>query len=377
MTEQVRMVWLDALRLIAGVSMVGLHATADSMGQPFAAFETSERIAPMLLRAVIYTARTELFLIISVFLLLLALETRPKTYAAVMRIQARRLLVPFAFWTLFYAAYNLIKAETFGYAAPYIDQLSKPFEWFGFFLLGDVKYHMHFIPTLFGLLLFYPLFRLAQQFPMIGLMVLACLAAKREMDVFVWSTFWGQEGLPYLVRGVKILTYCGYGMVAGAALGIWQQVEPAVRRQWFVLIAFVGAMLFLIKLIATYKTIETAQWQHGFTPGYWADFLMPVVLFMGCLCLGHLRWPSVISKWAPYSFGIYLCHPIFLDVSEILLRGTAWPPIAQVGFKIAVAIPLTTALVVLLSRNSVLGWTVGMGHLPRVPGFNKLKVKGI
>jgi len=92
-----RLVWLDSLRLIAGVSMVGLHATSDAMGQPFAQFDQADRILPMLVRAVIYTARTELFLIISVFLLLMALDNRPKTYRATIAVQARRLLIPFVF----------------------------------------------------------------------------------------------------------------------------------------------------------------------------------------------------------------------------------------------------------------------------------------
>ena len=70
-----RLVWLDSLRLAAGVSMVGLHATSDATGQPFVDYTQAERVAPMLLRAVIYTARTELFLIISVFLLLMALRS--------------------------------------------------------------------------------------------------------------------------------------------------------------------------------------------------------------------------------------------------------------------------------------------------------------
>ena len=65
-----RQTWIDALRLTAGLSMVGLHATADATGQPFPDAELAERVAPMLLRAVLYTARTELFLIISLFLLL-------------------------------------------------------------------------------------------------------------------------------------------------------------------------------------------------------------------------------------------------------------------------------------------------------------------
>ena len=112
-----RQTWIDALRLFAGVSMVGLHVTADAQGQPFPDADPAARLAPMVLRALLYTARTELFLMISVMLLLMALSRRPRSYGTVMAEQARRLLIPFVFWTAFYAVYNLLKAWTLGYEA--------------------------------------------------------------------------------------------------------------------------------------------------------------------------------------------------------------------------------------------------------------------
>lgn len=359
-----RLVWVDALRLMAGVSMVGLHATADPSGQPWPDYPAEDRILPMLLRAVIYTARTELFLIISVFLLLMALDARPKSYGKTMAVQARRLLIPFAFWTGFYALYSLIKADAFGYMDAVLQELQSPGAWLGYVTLGSVKYHMHFIPTLFGLLLFYPLFRLAQRYPFLGLMVIACLLIKRELDGFIYPTFWGDAVLPYLVRGVKILTYVGYGLVAGSCLGLWQRQTMQTRAQMVPLVLFFGALLFLFKLIATYKTVETGQWPFGYTAGYWADFLMPVALFGLCMALAHKHWPPIISRLASYSFGIYLCHPIFLDMAEIALRESALSPIVLIAVKIGFTIPATCLFIFGLSRLRVLAWTIGLGPLP-------------
>ncbi len=372
-----RLTWLDSLRLTAGVSMVGLHSTSDSMGQPFTQYDQAERVLPMLLRAVIYTARTELFLIISIFLLLMALDKRPKTYGATIAVQARRLLVPFLFWTVFYAFYNLIKAGAFGYQDAVFQALASPFEWVGYVLLGSVKYHMHFIPTLFGLILMYPLFIIAKRYPILGLLVFVCLLIKRDLDAFVFSHFWGTEALPYLVRGVKIVTYAGYGLIAGAFLGLWQQTTAQWRERFVPLLLFFAALLFTIKLVATWKTVETGKWPFDYAGGYYADFLMPIVLFAVALALGHRNWPMILTRLAPYSFGIYLCHPIFLDLIEIWVSGETLSPIGQVSVKIIAAIVLTSALVWILERTRVLGWTVGLGPLPNFENSDKKTKRGM
>lgn len=369
------MIWLDCLRLMAGVSMLGLHSTADPTGGAWAAYAMDDRVAPLAVRAIVYIARTELFLIISVFLLLSALERRPRSYGATIREQSRRLLVPFLFWTVFYAGYGLIKADAFGYFDSAFAEITDPTSWIGYLLLGDVKYHMHFLPTLFGLVLFFPLFHLAVAHPWLGFTVLGFLMLRHQLDAFVYSTFWGTEALSYLVRGVKILTYAGYGMVAGAALGVWQRTTPEERGKWFALVAYFGGLLFLVKIIATWKTIETGQWQFAYVPGYWADFLMPVVLFAGCMALSYKDWPETISKLAPYSFGIYLCHPIFLDLCEVWLNGTALSPLAQVGIKIGFTLSATCALVLLLKRIPLLAWTIGLGPLPNLVPYPVLKKK--
>lgn len=363
MADQGRLIWLDAMRLCAGVSMLMLHCTADPTGQPWAAWPEVERWAPMLVRAVLYIARTELFLMISIFLLLMALDRRPRSYAETMTEQCRRLLIPFAFWTLFYAFYELIKADAFGYAASHWTQLTDPWAWARYLLLGEVKFHMHFIPTLFGLVVMYPLFRIAVEHPWIGVGVIACLVLKRELDAFVWSTFWGTDALPWLVRGVKILTYAGYGLVAASFYGLWKRFGTQMGA-WVPLVGFAMGLLFLIKLIAVEKTVAAGAWPFGYTPGYWADFLMPVMLFLLAMLAAGRAWPPILSRLAPYSFGLYLCHPMVLDLIEIALRDSPLPPIGQVGIKIAGTLAATSLIVAGIARLSPLAWTIGLGPLP-------------
>lgn len=359
-----RMVWIDALRLAAGVSMVILHASADPRGAPWVDYAQAERVFPIILRTIAYSARTELFIIISVFLLLLSLEQRPRSYPAVVGQQLRRLMIPFVFWVLFYAVYNLLKANAFGYLPAQLEALYSPSAWIGFLVLGDVKYHMHFLPTLFCIVVFYPLFEQARKTPILAFAILACLMAKREIDLFVWSEFQGSEILPFLVRAVKVTTYLGYGLVAAAALGFLERTTTAQRRGWISLVAYAIFLLALIKVVAAYKTVVLATWPHNYTAGYWADFLMPVLLFLLCMLAGHLPWPKILTQLAPYSFGIYLCHPVFLDVAEIILMHSNSTPAAQMLFKIAAALPLTSLVVMLLAKSKHLAWTVGLGPFP-------------
>ncbi len=363
--EAGRHAWIDALRLFAGVSMVGLHVTADAQGQPFPDVEPAARVGPMLLRAALYSARTELFLMVSILLLLLALRRRPRAYGAVIGLQARRLLLPFLVWTVFYSFYGLMKAQAFGYGAGAMERLGTVQGWVGFLLLGDVKYHMHFIPTLFCLLLFYPVLRLAENWPVLGLAVVPALALKQQLDPLVYGALWGSDMLGYAVRAVKVVTYLGYGMVAGATLGLWRQTTADQRARWIKPVVAAAAGLFALKLMTTARVIQSGQWVHDSFWGYWADNLMPVVLLMLCLALAPRLWPAGIARRSRYAFGLYLCHPIFLDLAEVILADRALTPSQSIALELMWTLTATALFVRAVSRVPALAWTVGLGPLPR------------
>ncbi len=367
-----RLVWLDSLRLIAGVSMIGLHATSDAAGQPFVSYEPAQRIAPMIIRAVVYTARTELFLIISIFLLLMALDKKPRNYRFVMRQQTQRLLIPFVFWTVFYAFFNMVKANHFGYLNFVVEQIFSWKSWVGYLLLGDVKYHMHFLPTLFALVLLFPLYQLAADRIWIGFCVILLLFFKREIDVFLWSSFSTISGFDYVVRAVKIAAYSGYGFVAGSMYGIWRNHTQTLAVRWTDYTLTLSVIVLVgIKLWATQKIVLSGEWQHNFTAGYWADFLMPIVLFACLMRFASSYWPPILSKLAPFSFGIYLCHPIFMDFSEILISGLVLSPISQVVLKILLVTASTSIFVWCVSQLRISAWTIGLGQMPDIKIFNR------
>lgn len=367
-----RLVWVDGLRIIAGVSMVGLHASSDINGQPFVDFSAWQRSGPVFFRSIMYLARTELFIIISLFLLFMSLDNRPRGYGKVILEQSKRLVRPFLFWVVFYAFYRLIKAHYFGYDAAIWAQLSNPLEWLGYVVLGDVQYHMHFLPTLFGLVLLYPVCMIAIEKPWVGVLVLLGLFAKREIDIWLWGHAGVIPMVDYMIRFVKIMTYLGYGFVAAAALGIYKRIGGSGGiAPYFHAILFAGVILYLLKLVYSFRVIEYGNWQFSYAPGFWADFLMPIVLFFLCMSSQRINQFTWLSRLAPYSFGIYLVHPIFLDVAEIALWNVALNPMIFVLLKAVWAVSLASIMVVVLSRTPGLGWTVGLGNFPKLSQISR------
>ncbi len=360
-----RMAWLDTIRVFAGVAIIGVHSSADAMGGPFSKYAMDERIFPVLFRSLVYVARSELFIIISLFLLIMSLDRKPRDYVSVVKTQAKRLLIPFVFWVIFYAFWRLIKANYFGYADNLITDMQSTTTWLGYFVLGDVQYHMHFLPTLFGVAIMFPLYRLAVNRPEIGLVVLFCLAAKLSIDQFMWGNLAKEPYFQYLLRFVKILTYAGYGMVAASFYGILKRdFNKTLGKQIGMVAIFIGIVLFALKLVLSYKVILAGKWIYGYAPGYWADFLMPAVLFLVFMSFRHLNWPSVFSKIAQFSFGLYLLHPAILDMLEIGLSSYEFAPAELVIVKFALALTGTATVVFIISKISLLSWTIGIGDIP-------------
>jgi surface polysaccharide O-acyltransferase-like enzyme len=359
-----RMVWLDGLRLTAGLSMVVLHASADSNGLPWIQAEMMDRIPPILVRTLVYCARTELFIIISLFLLLRSLDLRPRNYRETVTEQARKLLIPFLIWTIFFSGYNLIKADAFGYYDSALAEVTNPVSWLSYIFLGAVKYHMHFVPTLFAIILLHPIYRLSVRMPVLGLGVLFCLMVKWSLDDFVYAQLWGNPVLPWLVRLIKVLTYIGYGLVAGSLVALLERARGVNLAQFLPVILFGGVLLFAVKLTGIWYTIHDGAWPFSYLPLFWADFLMPAVLFVAAMAMADRHWPDILSRLAPYSFGIYLSHPIFLDLAEVFLRDVTAKPIVLVLGKAGFALFCAASLTFAISKTPALAWTVGLGPLP-------------
>ncbi|RED18033.1 acyltransferase [Pontivivens insulae] len=364
-----RLVWFDANRVWAAVGVVMIHATTDFAGRPFPAAETEERAIPVFLRSLGEFSGSEMFFLFSLFLMAMRIDRHRPGYREAITTQAERLLVPFVAWTLFYAFFRLVKAEAFGYAPQYWATLGEAETWVAFFLLGKSQYHMHFLPTLFAILLFFPVMRLAVRYPILGVALFATLGAMDHAQRF----FWGLDIDPllrdYLVRITKVLGYVGYGLAAHALYSLWKDGIPRgeaklLRRGAY----YFAAMAYVATLPFFGHALFTGEWGIRGGWDYYGHFLMP--LFVFCIFMGgqYRDWSPRYSELSKYTFGVYLVHPFVIDLFDIAVFTTGlaelMSPAVLVIARFIVVLPLAFAVTIGLSKLKPFAWTIGLGPNP-------------
>jgi len=372
--KKLRMNWLDGARLAAAFCIIGIHTSSDLFGGAHVAAEPHDRVFPLIMRSVSELASTEFFFLVSLFLLSLKLSKTEKPFVATMLEQARRLLVPFAVWTVFYAFFRLYKAYYFGYEEAIYDQLGSGLYWLGYFALGNTHFHMHFIPTLFLLLLFHRVYKLAIPYPMLGLLLLPMLYLNYYMGGWAWSVVNDLVLVEYVVRFVKVLTYTGYGFFAYSLYGIWQRGFPEKHAKPLLgLAVFLVVLGLLIKLIYAYKVGESGEFIIRRTMIYYGHYLLPCAVLSAFMCSYYLNWPDRLSQWSRYSFGMYLIHPALMDVFDLAMLEVSIPADWYVLFKYCFVAFLSLAITIAIGRIGLIAWTVGLGPLPGTSRPEKTK----
>lgn len=368
-TAKPRLVWFDANRVSAAVGVVLIHSTTDFGGKPYADAAPNERLIPIFLRSIGEFSGSEMFFLFSLFLMAMRVDKKLPGYGDAIGTQAKRLLIPFTFWVVFYAFFRLLKASAFGYTDYIWSQVTQVQNWFGYFLLGDVQYHMHFLPTLFALFLFYPLMRGATRYPILGLTLFLTLGIMNNTQAFVWGLGLEPELRGYIIRGLKIFGYVGYGFAAFALYGLWKDGIPRgesrlLRRGGF----YFAALAYVATLPFFAVAYETGNWGIRSGWDFYGHFLMPICIFLIFLGGQYLEWSPRWSKLAKYTFGVYLVHPAVIDLYDIGLFTSglheAMSPTAIVVLRYAVALPGSFLLAVGLSKIGYLAWTIGLGPLP-------------
>lgn len=364
-----RLVWFDANRVCAALGVVLIHSTTDFSGGAFPDATAAERAVPVFLRSIAEFSGSEMFFLFSLFLMSMRIDRGRPTYRSAIVMQAERLLVPFAFWTVFYAFFRLLKANSFNYAPQYWEQLTSIPTWIDFFVLGGSQYHMHFLPTLFLLFLLYPVMRLALRYPVLGLTLFATLGAMQHAQGYLWSLPISSEVLPYLIRATKVMGYVGYGFAAFALYSLWKDGIPRGESRLIQRGAiYFAAMAYIATIPFFGSALFSGEWGVRMDWSFYGHFLMPV--FMFCLFLGgqHFEWSPRWSELAKYSFGVYLLHPILIDLYDIAITqsGAAdgMSPAAIVMLRYAIVLPATFGLTMAISRFKPLAWTIGLGPAP-------------
>ncbi|MEM7257858.1 MAG: acyltransferase [Pseudomonadota bacterium] len=367
MASNNRMYWLDGARLAAAFCIVALHSSADHQGQAFAQALPGERVFPVMLRTVSEIASTEYFILVSLFLLAVRMSRKELSYVDNVKQQMRRLLVPFLVWTVFYAFFRLYKAHYLGYTDTMWAEITQWQSWVYYFTLGWSNYHMHFLPTLFVLVLFYPIYRLAIKAPVIGLAIIPLIYLNSVFGGFIWRTFDDIMVIESWMRVAKLLTYTGYGFVAYALYGLWLSgLDKKTTNSLFGFALLSLVIGFCIKMVHATEVIQTGNFgiRHGAV--YMGHFLFPCFMILAFMGSHYFRWPEKLSQWSKYSFGMYLLHPAFLYLLEVALHDQKLTPTMLVLLKFSFAATMSLCTSVAIGRIPWLAWTIGLGKIPLI-----------
>ncbi|WP_224365517.1 acyltransferase [Hyalangium versicolor] len=358
-----RMVWLDANRVLAAVGIILIHSSTNFSGDPFKSPEPGMNLATALVRTFAELSGAEIFLVFSLFLLAHRLDKRDIPYGSLIRGQAKRLLIPFLIWTLFFAVFRLVKASAFGYGDAIRAELLMPRSWAGYLLIGSAQYHLHFLPTLFFAILFYPCMRMARRYPLMGLLLVPLLYL---MD-FVQRWMWGYISDPFVrglaLQGVKNLGYLGYGMMAFSLHAYWKRgMDRAESRDLLRMMLLLGGFAFLTTLVYGIACMEAGSWVDRNGAAFYAHLLMPVIVFCAFMATQHRAWPPLFSKLSPYTFGVYLLHPIVIDLFDTITFTERWnlSPLAMIFSKFAVAVLGAFALAYGLGKLRPFAFMIGI-----------------
>ncbi|MCF2869860.1 acyltransferase [Octadecabacter sp. G9-8] len=364
-----RLVWFDANRVFAAFGVVLIHSSTDFDGQAFPDAAQGDRFVPVFLRSIGEFSGSEMFFMFSLFLMAMRVDKKMPTYGSAIATQAQRLLVPFVFWAVFYAFFRLLKADTFDYAPDIWDQLGQAQSWIGYLILGQSQYHMHFLPTLFALFLFYPVMRSATRFPILGLTVVITIGVMNNAQGFLWALEIDPVLRDYLVRALKVLGYVGYGMAAFAIYGLWNDGIPRGESRLIRRCGFYFAILAYVATLPSFHTaFETGFWGVRGGWDFYGHFLMPIFVFFVFIGGQYLQWSPRWTVLASYTFGVYLVHPLVIDLFDIIIFGSGlsvvMDPWMIVVARFAVALPASFALAYGLSQLKPLAWTIGLGPTP-------------
>lgn len=290
-----RLVYIDALRLLAILMVVVLHTSARALTKSPAFGEVwwAGNLFDSLSRWSV-----PVFVMVSGTLLLNA--PRSESVEAFLRRRFSKILIPFFFWSGIYLCFRgLILKEPL--SAWLIAQN----------LLQDPAfYHLWFMYVILGLYLITPILR--NWLP-------GAAEPTLRYALGLWALFtcflpFGKHllglglGLP-----MDFLTgYAGYFV-----LGYYLNRQPRLPAAWLWCLFLSGALLTLL------GTWALTQQKHGLLDQLMFSYFSPNVLGMSVgvfgLFQGAPRWQSAPPAWltplSQCSFGIYLCHPLLLALA--------------------------------------------------------------
>jgi len=323
---------LDSARWIAAAAVVLLHSAAEALGGD-ATYGDGNWIAANVYDSAVRWC-VPVFVMISGALLLDT--SRPQGLRRFYEKRAARIVVPLVFWSLFYLGWRGVQ--------DWLDQNPSDYVAFlGTLIKGTPYYHLWYLYMIAGLYLFAPFIRnlYAKTSPRARIACVVSILLVAVLDALYrqWT------GTPNGFFLTWFLPYLGY-FVAGRLI-----FEGAIRLPyaWAVLVGSI-----LVTAAGVYLMSDEAG-LNGYFYGYFSLTVPLMSLAMFQLIVNGPRLPR-LTWLAPLTFGVYLVHPVFLDLATRT-------GLYRAGEHDVWAVPLMAIVVFALS--ALASWGLARWHVTR------------
>ncbi len=339
------MIWLDNARVIAIFAVIFLHAAAGIV-------QSAEVASAEWWVANIYDSAVRWCVPVLVMIsgALLLDPAKNESLYAFYKKRLSKILIPLVFWSIFFLGWTWLRANMAGHDSSVQDLLSR-------LIHGKPYYHLWFLFMILPLYLFTPFLRRV-----------VAASSRSELWLFVAAGFFLSAanfahsfftpGATYLSGESRLfvnwfLLYIPY-FVAGYLVASTQW-----KPRFFLLLAAVILLSSAIALGCAVVAKAAGLYVGLYVYQYLGVLVIPlsfVVMFLlKLLQRPFLLGESAIKRLSVHTFGIYLVHPVLLEILDYLALGVY-------AFNPVFSIPLATVVVFLLS----LGVVLCMARLPFV-----------
>ncbi len=348
---------LDICRAIAALSVLVIHITSF----PVTVMDKKSLLFQLIFglnRALQYSV--PLFLVMSALVEAYSLKNKGKIeFKGFYVKKTKRVLLPYLSWSVIYMGFQLLMTRF-----SYFGQMNEPQELLDIFLWGRAYYHLYFMIILIQLYLFLPILFRAQNTNRLRLLPALLLSYTLQLAFYYGVGKWI---FPYFPDIVMTFPWYFFLLNGGFLLGLfYEQKEKLWRRYRFLL----GTLLLISMAYYLWKCFR-----FEYVPREAIGLYMPSwYLYSFCislLLLGLSAWLVRCGGWGirllkligRYSYGIYLVHPLILELHR---KGLERFPVPSSVWYVFQLIALTVSVLLfslglskLLSKARGLSWLVG------------------
>lgn len=330
-----RIIGLDYLKVIAIFAVVWIHGS------------DTNKMAKFLQTYCAFSVPC--FIIISAFLTQGSCSTKTDCgYVDLLFRRVKRLVPAYLAWTALYLIFRFIKRGL-------ISDMPIDFDLIAIIFCGGASYQLWFVPALliwtavFAPLILFTTKRNNGNTLTASLFVLA--------GILLWA---GMKAWPFLdiPSGYEMFGYMkaqsGYFILGIGLWSLFRQGSVYSRNQLTVMSIGIGSLLFALILL----NLRTEYFNNFFTPLYSLSLFLS---FFFILLRARLPFLNVISKYlAPCSFGIFLCHGIFIEGFQVFLNiaGIDNTPFVTTVGVILTSFICSAVLCIALRNHKVTRWLV-------------------